>query len=85
MTRDHLIIHLIEKDCFPDGECDSEVAQIWLNGNNNQMCYVPYEDELSLTTYCHIFYELKIDPPLEYEDDYYVYTSFRTVSLEKSK
>ncbi len=75
MTRGYLINHLIEKDCYPDEECDSTVSQLWRNGAN--VCYVPYEDEFTLTTYCHIFYELKIEPPLEYDADYDVYTSFR--------
>lgn len=77
MTRNYLINHLIEQDCFPDEECDSTVAQLWHNGINGEVCYVPYEEELDLTTYCHIIYELRIDPPLEYDADYHVYLGFR--------
>ena len=82
MTRNFLIVHLTENDCYPDDFCDSEVSQLWHNAINGESCYVPYEDELVLTTYCHIIYELKIDPPLQYDADYDVYSSFRERELK---
>jgi hypothetical protein len=83
MTRYELVEHLYSQDCEPDADNDSEVAELWRNLINGEVCYVPYEDVLALTTYCHIFYELKIDPPLEngYDSDYAVYVSFREMTL----
>ncbi|UAY53439.1 hypothetical protein [Ferruginibacter albus] len=79
MTRGYLINHLIESDCAPDEECDSQTSQLWHNRINGHVCYVPYEEELQLMTFSHIFFELGIAPPAEYEDDYAVYSSFRIV------
>lgn len=79
MNRGYLINHLINHECYPDDAYDFPgIAQLWRNGINGEMCFVPYEDELFLMTYCHIFYELKVDPPLEngYDSDYAVYISF---------
>lgn len=61
MNRGYFINHLIDEGCYPDEFCESDVSQLWHNSINGQICYVPYEEELSLTTYCHIIYELKID------------------------
>lgn len=80
MNRGYLTNHLINNDCYPDEDYDVPgVGQLWHNAINGQMCYVPYVDELSVTSYCQIFYELKVDPPLEhgYDSDYAVFTSFR--------
>jgi hypothetical protein len=82
VTRSYLVHHLIENDCYPDEECDSEVSQLWHNAVNGESCYVPYEDELILTTYCHIFYELRIPPPLDFDADFDIYTSFREVHFK---
>lgn len=87
MTRGYLINHLINNECYPDELCDvPDVSQLWHNGINGEMCYVPYADELALTTYCHIFYELKVDPPTEhgYDSDYAVYASFRETRLKRN-
>lgn len=80
MTRNYLINHLIEQDCYPDNECDSEVSQLWHNGINGRFCYIPCEDEISLMTYCHIFRVLKISPPHDYDADYDVYSSFINIA-----
>lgn len=77
MTRGYLTNYLITQDCYPDDSCKSEVSQLWRNAINGQVCFVPHEEELSTVTYGHIIYELKIDPPLEYDADYHVYISFR--------
>jgi hypothetical protein len=77
MTRNELVNHLTFNDCYPDEECDSDVAQLWHNGINGHICFVPCEDELSLFTWAHIIYELRIDPPLQYDSDYYVYQGWR--------
>ncbi len=77
MDRGFFINHLINSECYPDTDCDSEVSQLWINGINGEGCYVPCVDDLSLTTWCHIVYELRIDPPLEFDDDYHVYLGFR--------
>jgi hypothetical protein len=86
MTRGYLVNHLINYECYPDEDCDVPgVGQLWHNALNREACFVPYEDELALTTYCHIIYELKVDPPLEcgYDSDYAVYISFRDVQLKQ--
>lgn len=85
MTRNYLVVYLTENECFPDNDCDSEVAQLWHNAINGETCYIPYLDELDLNTYCHILYELRVDPPLEYDSNYYVYSSFRQVHAERAK
>ncbi len=41
------------------------------------MCLVPFEDELTIMTWGHIIYELRLDPPLEHDADYHVYQGFR--------
>lgn len=84
MTRGYCINHLINMECYPEDDYDVPgVAQLWRNALNGETCFVPYEEELVLTTYCHIFYELKVDPPFEmgYDSEYAVYTSFREVQL----
>lgn len=84
MNRGYLTNHLMNNECSPIEELDVEdVSQMWKNNINGEMCYIPYEDELALTTYCHIFYELKVDPPTEYgyDSDYAIYTSFREKQL----
>lgn len=77
MTRNEFVNHLIEQDCYPDEECDSEVSQLWHNAINGQSCYVPCEEELASTTWCHVVYELKIDPPLMHDGYYHVYVGWR--------
>lgn len=86
MTRDYFIHHLINCDCYPDDTYDVPgVAQMWRNGINGEMCTVPYEDELTVPTWGHIVYELKIDPPLHdgHDSDYAVYSSFRETRLKQ--
>lgn len=80
MTRDFCVYYLTTQECYPDDTCDVEgVGQLWRHGTNGHVCFVPYDEELVLGTYCHIFYELKVDPPQEngYDSDYAVYSSFR--------
>jgi|GEM_PF-3681173 len=81
MNRGELIVYLTQNECYPDDECDSDVAQLWHNAINGEAVFVPYVDELTLITYCHIFSQLKVIPPLEYESDYEIYDSFRKHSL----
>lgn len=88
MTRNEFVCHLTQNDCYPDETCDSEVSQLWHHAINGNVCYVPYEDELTIPTWGHIIYELKIDPPLHRDADYHVYVSFRehlakTIETEK--
>jgi hypothetical protein len=88
MTRNEFVVHLTDNDCYPDEQCDSEVSQLWHNAINGNFCYVPCEEELSITTWAHIVYELKIDPPLQYDADYHVYLGFRdqfTAKKEQEK
>lgn len=77
MDRGYFINHLIESECYPDTECDSEVSQLWINAINGEGCYVPCEDDLAIMTWGHIVYELRIQPPLQYDADYHVYEGFR--------
>lgn len=80
MNRGYLINYLIENDCYPDEEYDvPEVSQLWHNAINGHMCYIPYEEDLAVTTYCIVFFELKVEPPREhgYDSDYAVFISFR--------
>lgn len=80
MTRNEFVVHLTTQDCYPDEECDSDISQLWRNGINGEECYVPYVEELSTMTWCHIVYELKIDPPLESDAYYHVYVGWREKS-----
>jgi hypothetical protein len=84
VTRSEFIIHLIDQDCYPDEECDSEVGQLWHCGISGQSCYVPYVDELAVPTWCHIVYELRIDPPHKYDAFYHVYLSWRDVQYKNA-
>ncbi|WP_295233872.1 hypothetical protein [Sediminibacterium sp.] len=77
MTRGELTHHLIENECYPDDEVECEVSQLWINAINGESCYVPCEEELSVNTFCHVIYELGIQPPLEYDSFYAVYVGFR--------
>lgn len=77
MTRGEFINHLIEQDCYPDEECDSELHQIWHNGINGQVCNVPREEYFPLATWAHIVYELKIAPPHNHDSHYHVYQGWR--------
>ena len=86
MTRGYLTTYLTTQDCAPVPEFDFPgIGQMWKNEISGDVCFVPYEDDLALTTYCHIFYELKVDPPQDrgYDSDYAVYTSFRDFQLKK--
>jgi len=85
MMREYIVNHLINEGCFPVDEFDVPgVAQLWRNSIGGHECYVPYVDELTVPTYCQIFYELHINPPLEegYDSDYAVYSSFRELRLK---
>jgi len=79
MTRLYLIAYLATVECNPYNDKNlSESSQTWKNSINGLTTLVPYEDFLSLRTYCRIFYELKVDPPKEhgYDSDYSVFSSF---------
>lgn len=77
IARSYLTAYITQEDCYPDENCDSEVSQLWINALNGEVCYIPYEEELSVTTYCHILYELKVNPQQEFDSFYHVYSSFR--------
>lgn len=77
MTRGEFTNHLINQECFPDEECESELHQLWHNSINGQICNVPNADYLTLFTWAHIVYELKIDPPPGRDSDYHVYQGWR--------
>lgn len=77
MTRNEFINHLYDNDCFPDETFESDEGQMWVNEINREMCVVPYVDVLSISTWCHVIYELRIDPPLKYDADYHVYLGWR--------
>jgi hypothetical protein len=81
MTRAFLIEHLISEGCYT--ESNNDIGEFWINCVNGSTCHIPYRENLQLTTYCHIIYELKIIPPAKYESDYEVYLHFRTDQLEK--
>jgi hypothetical protein len=79
MTRAYLIAYLATVDCYPaNGKDVPEVSQILRNHVNGLTAFVPCQESLSLITYCRIFYELKVDPPIEYgyDSDYAVFSSF---------
>lgn len=77
MTRGEFTNHLINEGCYPDDECESELHQLWHNSVNGQVCNVPQEETLTILTWAHIVYELKIDPPLNRDADYHVYQGWR--------
>jgi hypothetical protein len=83
MTREYLINFLIEEGCHSDDEGSNGVSELWCNCINGETCYVPHEPILKLTTYCHIFYELRVGPPPEYDSDYAVYSSFREMARKE--
>jgi hypothetical protein len=82
MKRDFLIKYLEGEGCYPAEDHHSDVSELWINCINSESCYIPFEDELALTTYCHIIYELKVDPPVEYDADYHVYVGWRENQLK---
>lgn len=78
MNRGYLINHLINQECYPDEEwSDPTAGQLWRNAINGHVCYVPYDEELAIMTWCHAIAELKILPPLEFDADYDVYCSWK--------
>jgi hypothetical protein len=85
MNRGLFINHLINQDCYPDEECDSEISQLWINAINGEFCYVPYEDELAVITWCQVVYELGIRPPHEYDAFFHVYQGWRNVQQKEDQ
>ncbi len=77
MTREYLIDYLRGEGCYPDEDTDYIVGEMWTNCINFEMCLVPFDNELSIMTWGHIIYELRLDPPLEFDADYHVYQGFR--------
>jgi hypothetical protein len=79
MTRGYMTGYLRTADCHPEDSNDVPGdSPIWRNAINGLSTFIPFEESLSLRTYCRIFYELKVDPPKEhgYDSDYAVFTSF---------
>lgn len=78
MTREYLLAYLNSVDCYPDSGDNTSQPQLWRNSINGLTTYIPYEQSVSLSIYCKIFYELKVDAPLEngYDSDYAVFSSF---------
>ncbi|PSR54113.1 hypothetical protein AHMF7605_11585 [Adhaeribacter arboris] len=83
MTRNYFINHLIEQECYPDEECNSEISQLWHNAISGDVCYVPLDEELEIPTWCHIIFELGVNPPIEFDSDYHVYCTFREDHLKQ--
>lgn len=83
MTRGEFINHLIEQDCFPDEEAETEYNQLWHNSINGETSNVPKEEYLEIPTWAHIVFELKIDPPYNRDSDYYVYRGWRDYHEKK--
>lgn len=79
MKRGYLVTYLDLEGCYTEPENGDlfEEGELWHNGENNEVCHIPFDEELDVMTYCHIFYELKVDSPLEYDADYHVYCGFR--------
>lgn len=78
MTREYLVKHLIDSGCYEVEQGRVEgVSELWQNSVNGQQCYIDLEHIIELKTYCYIFKQLQIDPPLEngYDSDYAVYSS----------
>ena len=83
MKRKFLTDYLYECGCNPDEDEDSHVSELWRNCINGETCYIPFDEDLVLTTYCHVLYELKVDPPEGYESDYDVYSGWRNNQLKE--
>ena len=83
MTRGEFVNHLINQDCYPDDECESDLHQLWHNSINGHVCNVPKEENLTIPTWAQIVYELKIDPPLDRDSDYYVYRGWWEAEYKK--
>lgn len=77
MTRDFLTEYLTGEGCYKDEEFESPLGELWRNCVNGEICFIPNDEVLQLTTYCHIIYELRVTPPVEYDSDQYVYEGFR--------
>ncbi len=84
MKREFLTRYLTDEGCYTDEDdiCVG-IGELWHNCINGETCYIPFDEDLVLTTYCHIIYELRVDPPLEYDADYHVYLGFREKHLKK--
>jgi hypothetical protein len=85
MTRNELVVHLTNCGCYPDDSFVSEVGQLWINAESGDICIVPNEEYLTVTTWAHIVYELRIDPPLDRDSDYYVYQSWRESAYKEQQ
>ncbi len=79
MERTYLIKHLEEQGCYTNGEAIENVGEIWYNCINGELCNIPFAEHLEVPTYCHVIYQLRIDPPREngYDSDYDVYVGFK--------
>lgn len=77
MKRDYLIEYITGEGCYTDEEDQCDIGELWHNCINGETCFIPFDEDLATMTYCHIIYELKIDPPVEFDADYHVYVGFR--------
>lgn len=77
MKREQLIEYLLENACFKDNSFVVRSGQWYRNCINSHSCLIPFDEELGFVTCCHIFYELKVAAPPEFESDYEVYKLWR--------
>lgn len=82
MEREYLTTYLKNEGCYPDTDGEkNDVSELWTNCINSETCFIPFDKRMNLTTYCQVFYELKVAPPFEYESDYAVYLVWREHDL----
>lgn len=80
MTREYLVQHLIDSACFPvENVIVDDIGELWRNSITGDDCFIVFDEYFEVPTYCHIFHQLKVDPPLEngYDSDLAVYNSFK--------
>lgn len=76
MDYNSLADHLENHDCYLDEESQEEDGVVFINSINDEVSYVRYQESYSPLTVLKICMDLAIDCPLEYEDDYAIFTSF---------
>ena len=77
LSREYLLNHLTDNTCRISENGSFEDGEFYVNVVNFKICWVPIEDEYSETTYCDIFFELKIPAPDGLEDELERFREFR--------
>jgi hypothetical protein len=84
MLRNELTDYLQDEGCYPEENGTTPVGEMWHNCINGATCHIPFGDDLPITTWAGILYELKVAPPPVdgYDSDYAVYIVWREKDLQ---